>query len=304
VVLPWFTARQNPFTSTALAAASALYITYYHQHNQLPNIMVPARSSRLNNFLVDNYESRANLLSMLRPLDIISLKNAAAISITTSEKKKYLVWWKQIFFDMRWADILQKTSCAITIVGHDFSRINHAIISNNYLDTKTSKILIVIGKTELEANQFCAESRLVLASSDTRISWHNIPRRNNEVFAFHIDQAAEDLQTCVISLMKDTYCALDYTWCKALYTVGEPLKPYLIGPGKPYSYSSEAWVMRWYQLHSDATTILAGPTTSFTSIVDSLYIQIYILRIYIDSDRGFQPLVMQKDDEVAWKFEH
>ena len=83
-----------------------------------------------------------SLLSMLRPLDIVSLTRATHYCIrpTKEELMVYMPWWRQIFHNIGW---VEQVETAI-VVGKDLIRLQGSIRHFTYLDTTQIKLLILV----------------------------------------------------------------------------------------------------------------------------------------------------------------
>ena len=159
-----------------------------------------------------------------------------------------------MFFDMRWVDILRKEHCTITIIGNDLRRLTDALRRGDCsLDVQKLKLIIVIGELQrpIRTPRSYEHSHSIIRSFDTRVTWHQVPVNPASRHPFKIRQRAEDVQTCIISVIQDTCADLDYSWSRLVSEHRGALARSLVGPGKPYPSSYAVWETEWQQLETD-----------------------------------------------------
>ncbi|KAH8787535.1 hypothetical protein F5882DRAFT_402903 [Hyaloscypha sp. PMI_1271] len=222
---------------------------------------------------------------MLRPMDIISLIKSTGLCTTPLERRTYLIWWRQMFFDMKWVSVLKEQHCTVTIMGNDQRRLDEALRTGDCrLDANKLKLIVVIGELQepKRTSRSYEHSRSIINSFDTRVTWHQVPANPSSGCPFKIRQRADDVQTCVISVIQDTCTDLDYSWSRLVSEHRGALAKSLIGPGKPYPSSYTVWETEWQQLETDR---LAGShnSTHVHYIINPLQFHKYAMRIFVNS---------------------
>lgn len=114
--------------------------------------------------LLDAYPVWDRLISMLRPMDIISLAQATGHKL--EKEFKEMEWWRQIFYNVQWAEQGE----IITIIGKDLLRLQNAIKACEYFDANDIKLLVIVQELEdHKGNERTVESyagNALLASID------------------------------------------------------------------------------------------------------------------------------------------
>jgi hypothetical protein len=222
---------------------------------------------------------RDELMSMLRPMDLISLIRASGMPITKAERTKYLALWRQIFFDMQWVAVLKERNCTITVIGNDMRRLHTALArGDSALDTSTLKIVVVIGETQ-ESRSY-QHSRYIIQSFDGTVAWHEIPADAGGS-SLKIDQNATEIQVCVLSALRGSCTDLDHTWTSIISQRHGSLAQFLIGTNKPYPSSFDVWESQWQPLE-DAGLTMYNPI-HMHYIVDPSELEKYTTRIFVNS---------------------
>lgn len=204
-------------------------------------------------FLVDTLlrvpEFRSTVMSMLRPMDIIRLVFASGIRTTPTERKKYIGLWRQIFFDMRWVNVLKEKDCIVTVVGKDLRRLHTAIQNGDYtLDASLLKLVIVIGE-ENEVRSIEHDHR-VTESFDTTVRWHKI----EPSFFTHLEidqKPVDDVQIYVYSMDQNSWISFGRSWFDMLFMRYESLRKSSVGGSKRYLTADDVWESEFQLLESD-----------------------------------------------------
>ena len=190
------------------------------------------------------YPFRQQLLSMLRPIDIISLVMATNARLSRADKRRQLAWWRQILFDMRWVDRLQDERCTATIIGNGLRTLNTAITYGDFrLNLAKIKLIVVIG--EMDKGHPASDQRnlSILQSFDTKVVW--LPAATLLAGTF---QQKNDLSTWVVSVIQDNVADLDQSLSDVLSRNEGPLGSFLTGHGRKYPYTCALWGTEWQQL--------------------------------------------------------
>ena len=84
-----------------------------------------------------------SLLSMLRPLDIISLARATNFCNQPPAKERhiYMLWWRQLFYHIKWIELARRD---VFVVGPDLIRLQDAIKMWHYFDGSEIKLLVFV----------------------------------------------------------------------------------------------------------------------------------------------------------------
>ncbi|KAH6666360.1 hypothetical protein B0J14DRAFT_659983 [Halenospora varia] len=163
------------------------------------------------------------LMSMLRPMDIVSLALATSFRVRPprGQIQFYMKWWKQVFYDMRW---VEHNGSKITIIGRDLARLKNSLKTWTY-DSQATFLLVVVQETLLTEGTRDDRRQGLVQSIDTDIpyAWTST---EHQVRAFE-----EPIQMCVFFLENNLFIDLDWTW---LYKLLEQIEP----PAK--------WHSPWY----------------------------------------------------------
>jgi hypothetical protein len=82
------------------------------------------------------------LLTMLRPLDIISLARATTFCIrpTVKERQIFMTPWRQVFCHTRWTEPAGRE---VMVIGNDLAQLQEAIRLWSYFDGSEMKLLVL-----------------------------------------------------------------------------------------------------------------------------------------------------------------
>ncbi|CAM6002538.1 unnamed protein product [Sphagnum balticum] len=262
---------------------------------QIRQPIMSAPTSALISRILALYPLRRCLLGMLRPMDIISLATAAGIELTDVEKKKYLVFWKQMFFDMNWLQILRENSFTATIMGNDIRRLYNAIQKEDYtIDPSLLKLVIVICETKASPASAYRES--ITASFDTTTAWHETPRALDHVF--EIQDIPTAVRTCVVTALLPSCIDVDSAWSRCLSIRSGPQKEYLTRPGNPWPSSFDPWGSVWQQF-SDVLTY--HPTRMPGEIDKPDVVDKYRMRIFYSRNGGCGAVFMRNKKQTSYR---
>ena len=239
-----------------------------------------------------NYELRKSLLMMLRPLDILALIKARAVVITPIERKRYIVLWRQFFFNMAWVNDLLMNNCTVTLIGSGLGALHKAIASmDENFDPTTVKIIVAISETYLTVPRPFSNRQDTLAAFDAITAWHEVPvvRDHSTTIPrryYQINQSPDDVQICVVSLGQWTCVDLCHLWSSALSSQSL-LASHVSRP----TTTSIIWKTEWQMLRS-ATTKYAP--THMHYIIEPHCIDKYRPRIFA-GPRGFCSIMVMRE---------
>jgi hypothetical protein len=244
--------------------------------------------------IICNYEFRDLLLSMLRPMDIVSLLTATCVTITKVERAKYLILWRQIFFDMKWLDILKANGCTVTVLGTDFGKLVSAIRRwDHTLNTSTLKYVLVISPPLSPLLR-----RPLQDSTDTTVGWVEVPSWwSADYDAFFIHESAESCQIHALSHELGSQTNLNHTWSKALCSPDHSsyVSTVMTEPGKKYA-GMIVWKTEWQQL--DGWTTIYKPT-EMSYVMEPDDIDEYITELTV-SPVGLCAVIIKRGNDHEW----
>jgi len=208
------------------------------------------------------YPLRKRLLRMLRPMDIVAIRKATGLQLTGMETNRYMVWWRQLFLDMKWADRLTLYHCTVTLIGNDLGRLNEAIRSMDYtFDASHLKILVVIREPNRVQRRVYGNNHDILPAFDALTAWHEVPHpspiiagltcTSGLIPAFKIKQPLDDIQICVVSIMEPGHADLNPSWSKVLSSDSEY---------KTLDCYSDLWRTEWQVINNNAKSCKYAPT--------------------------------------------
>lgn len=186
------------------------FIIVYYSGFQ-PDCKMPERTCFVG--LMNIFPVWDSLLSMLRLMDIISLINATKhrLHFTQDQIQHYIKWQRQIFYDIKWVNrFVNITARQIVIISKDLNRLNRAIESWDYFNTKEMKLLVVI-KENLPDSERDEAMAALLTSIDSPY-----------MYGINKDQVQLQVtlvQTCIIYRQSNSYiCDVDLciSWAKSL----------------------------------------------------------------------------------------
>lgn len=161
---------------------------------------------------------RSRLLLLLTPVDIVSLVQVTGfgLRLTDEEKKIYMQWWRQIFYDIK---IVEDN--LVYIIGQGFSLLKHSLKTWRYLGRTE---LLILAKETTPTSNNRLQTALIrsvstsymcgLDKNDLQSRIHTPPTiiifYNNDIFVrierptvfLFMDEPAENsgLHTCFIDL--------------------------------------------------------------------------------------------------------
>ncbi|KAJ8062042.1 hypothetical protein OCU04_009822 [Sclerotinia nivalis] len=216
-------------------------------------------NNQLSQALLENYDFRTTLLSMLRPMDIMALVKSTGIGLTHFEAAKYMIPWKQLFHDLKWVDELEEKNCTATLFGTSIAGLANAICNWDYsFDPSRMKFLVIVGQPGKEiAKQTPSWTSRITDSFDTAVVWYQVPSfqyilstLSTSVLLSSIDRA----EACVLFLEKGTHFDLDSSWFKILSTTMGPLRLCRVGSGTSFPDRTELWRIESQRLKNAKVT--------------------------------------------------
>lgn len=187
---------------------------------------------------------------MLTPLDIVSLRSALDFNLSQAERDRYLVWWKQFFFDMEWVKSLRQHHCTVTVIGNDLRRLNEALArEHTTLDASQFQFIVVIGEPQsMQVIRSYDHHRYILHSFDSSVAWNEVPSQSSTVAPHIINQQSQKARICLLSIVHNTIADLNYSWSRILSKRGGNLSKFLVGPGHLYNNLHDVWDTEWQPL--------------------------------------------------------
>lgn len=141
---------------------------------------------------------------MLRPMDIVSLVRATNFDITLTQSQIHLhmKWWRQTFYDMRWAE----KNPNITVIGKDLARLSYSIERWYFFDPSRLRLLVIVDQS-LVTDEHDETTNAILRATDTCV-WLQYQQKMHAPFAC--------VQTCIVSLKRGIYVDLEEEWIRDL----------------------------------------------------------------------------------------
>jgi hypothetical protein len=168
---------------------------------------------------------RRTILSMLKPVDVVSLVLAARITTTAWERSKYLNLFRHMFSDDIWMEKMKKSGGTVSVVGKDIRRFHRALRTWDYhtLNDKMN-LLLVVKQPMLTPQAHFQENGNLLDNIDGTCLWTTgftvgptICKRSNA--------DSENLEVYVMFTNRNIRIALNAEWTNRLLYSTESLIP-------------------------------------------------------------------------------
>ncbi|CZR55722.1 uncharacterized protein PAC_05610 [Phialocephala subalpina] len=252
-----------------------------------------ASVNKLYNALHYIYPFRKQLMSLLRPMDITALHLATGIPLYHHEQRDYMVWWRQIFFDLDWVKAFQDNNETVTIIGEHLRRLDEGLRSGTYgWEAGSMRFVIVLGGKHDAERAAC-----VMGSIDGETVYKNTTSEPDAPHPFVVDQVADEIHVLVISGAAEGSCIeLDRSWTDALCSRHGTLGKYPVGHGKPYPSSFDVWQSEWQQLN----TYTSYNPTRIRYLVECFKMDEYRIRLLINSKLTCSSLLMRISGHEEW----
>ncbi|KAF7906125.1 hypothetical protein EAF00_000404 [Botryotinia globosa] len=249
--------------------------------------------SQLSQNLLQNYDFRTTLLSMLRPMDIVALVMSTGIRLTRLE----------LFHDLKWVDELEEKSCTATLFGTSIAELASAICNWDYsFDPSRMKFLVIVGQVGKEIRkQTPAWASHITDSFDTGVVWYQVPSfqhilstLSTSVLLSTIDRA----EACVLFLEKGSHFDLDSSWFDILSITMGPLRLCRVGSGTSFPDPTEVWRVESQRL-KNAKVADACDLVHMYQPVDPARLQKSFARVSCDIE-GETRIVVNGPDASNW----
>jgi hypothetical protein len=262
-------------------------------------------SSPLSQAFIKSYDFRRTLLSMLRPMDIVALVMAIGIGLARFEVNKYMVPWKQLFYDLRWVDELEKNDCTATLFGTSINELGNTIHHWDYtFNTTHMKFLVVVGQPRKHIWRIrFALSWHIPSYFDTEVAWYHIPSFAYILSALSTSELLgrpDTAEACILFLEKGMHCDLDSSWFSILSSRIGPLQLCKVGPRTPFPGSTELWRTESQRLKNVEISNAYDLVYTYQP-VDPARLQSFVARVSC-SQAGEASIVLsdQKRDIRSW----
>ncbi|KAF7910003.1 uncharacterized protein EAF01_003721 [Botrytis porri] len=259
--------------------------------------------SQLSRNLLQNYDFRTTLFSMLRPMDIVALVMSTGIRLTRLEVAKYMIPWKQLFHDLKWVDELEEKSCTATLFGTSIAELASAICNWDYsFDPSRMKFLVIVGQVGKEMRkQTPSWTSHITESFDTGVVWYQVPSfqhilstLSTSVLLSTIDRA----EACVLFLEKGSHFDLDTSWFDILATTMGPLRLCRVGSGTSFPDPTELWRIESQRLKNTQLADSCDLVHMYQP-VDPARLEKSFARVYCDVEGG-SSIVVNGPDASNW----
>jgi hypothetical protein len=164
------------------------------------------------------------LLSMLRPMDFVSLTRATNFNMLLNHQDQYTYtrWWRQIFCNMRWAS----RNTLTTIIGKDLIRLISALHKWEYFDASKIKLLAVVRRK--------SSSSTIREGEVDDEAWKELGGSIDASYMWGVNQYCipeRQVQMCLLFLTESSlaYVDLYFLWSQALLEPIQAMQPLVFG---------------------------------------------------------------------------